>query len=284
VLLLLGLWWWWRGRGGEEVVGTFNIRTFSGARSDKEAVAAALASLRADLVAVQEIQDQELFAEVVARAGELSGREYRVALSPSCRGVEGLHLGVVYDAGRYSLVEQRRLSPVERGCPFGQPAAALTRLLREDGEGLGVVSVHLKALDSPRDHETRRAEWGWLLEQRRAIEAEIEAPVIVAGDFNSTGFLRPDHEERRFIDERVAAEGLRLPTAGIGCSMYWRSPDERRYVVSLLDHVLAPGAVEVGEAEALGMCEALRCEAQDAAPPGFHTVSDHCPVRVVMRR
>lgn len=283
LLLAVALLLWWCRRPAPETLATFNIRIFPGEATDPEAVARAIAAIDADAIAVQEIRDRRRFAAVVERAGEAAGRVYAHALSPSCRGIEGLHLGVVYDAERYALIEQRPLSPDAKTCPWGQPAAALTRLGRVDGgDELALISVHLKALDSPEDHALRRAEWAWLLGARAAIEAELSAPVIVAGDFNSTGYRHPGHPERRFIDDQVAAHGLQLPTGGLACSMYWQR--DGRYAVSLLDHVLAPAELDLGDAEALGMCAALDCAEQDEAPPDFHAVSDHCPVRTRLRR
>lgn len=115
------------------------------------------------------------------------------------------------------------------------------------------------------------------------VEVELDPQeAVVASDFNSTGFLEPRHAERVFIDEQLAAHGLQLPTAGIGCSMYWRP--RRRYEANLLDHVLAPRDLEFTRAEALGMCAELACAPQDRAPADYHAVSDHCPVRVELRR
>lgn len=108
--------------------------------------------------------------------------------------------------------------------------------------------------------------------------AEFAAPVV-AGDFNSTGYLQADSDERRFSERTLANRGLQLPTGALECSEYWEQAPGH-YLVSLLDHVLAPDVLTFGAPEVLGMCAALACEAQLFAPGGFDRVSDHCPVRI----
>jgi endonuclease/exonuclease/phosphatase family metal-dependent hydrolase len=278
VLLALLL---WCSRRAPLVLGTFNIQTFPHARTDPEAVAAALAELDADAIAVQEIQDPAAFDRVLARASAFTGRRYRAALVSSCRNRTNGRLqgGVVYDAARLELVATRSLGAGET-CPPGQPPGLVALLREADGRAIAFASVHFTAGGSAKQFAERRAQWTWLTAQLPALASELGAPVIVGGDFNSTGYLERDSAERRFIDAMVERHGLQLPTAGLQCSMYWQT--NGRYEPSLLDHVLGPKDMSLGEAEALGMCAELACAPQDSGPPGFDAVSDHCPVRVVL--
>lgn len=277
---------WWCHRPPPLVIGTFNIRTFPGKSTDPEAVAAAIAELDADAFAVQEIQDVRLFAEVLRFLRAPTGRMYKMALAPSCRGRKNrdrLHLGVVYDAARIELATFRSLSEGD-ACPTGQPPAAIALLRPRGGPPLALASVHFTSGGQPGDIRQRKAQWRWLVSQRPQLEAEFGAPVVVAGDFNSTGFLAPDHPERRFIDDLLDTHDLALPTATIGCSEYWQpNPKENGpYEASLLDHILLPSALTFSRPEVLGMCAALACAPQRDAPPGHATISDHCPVRVAL--
>lgn len=289
LLVALALLVWWCGRTPPLVLGTFNIRLFPGAQTDPGAVAAALAELDADALAVQEIRDPAAFALVLQQASALAGRRYAMALSSSCRPRknERLNLGVVYDAARVELLAHRPLTNGET-CPEGQPPAVLALLRPRGGPPLALASVHFQSGNKSEHLATRRRQWAWLVETLPRLEAELAAPVVVAGDFNSTGFLDPRHAERRFIDALIADHGLQLPTAQLGCSMYWRPPEKQQrrphYEASLLDHVLAPRGLAFARAEPLGMCAALSCAPHTATPPGFDTVSDHCPVRVELRR
>jgi endonuclease/exonuclease/phosphatase family metal-dependent hydrolase len=287
LLILAALLLWWCGRSPPLVLGTFNIRMFPDRGVKFEAVAAEIATLDADAFTVQEIRDAGALDELLRQVNRMTGRSYKAELSPYCRKLKNsdvrLNLGVVYDSARMELVEHRPLSPGDR-CPQGQPPADLALLRPHDGPAFGLVSVHFKAGGEERDFKLRRQEWGWLTAALPRLEAELAAPVVVAGDFNSTGFLDPKHRERTFIEGQLATHNLQLPTADLACTEYWLPQNHPRYEVSLLDHILAPDSLRFARAEVLGMCAALACAPQTAAPDRFHTVSDHCPVRVELRR
>lgn len=262
-------------------LGTFNIRRFPEPGTDLEAVARAIAELDADAFAVQEIVEVPVFRAVLIRAGALSGRRYGVALESShCPRRDGAtHVGVVYDLDRLELVESRMLG--EYTCPEGQPAGMLALLRADDGRRFALASVHFTSGDRGKTRAERTAQWAWIVDELPELRAELGAPVIVGGDFNSTGYLGVDDPERRFIDALIDRHGLQLPTGGLACSMYWKQGG--RWPVSLLDHVVVPRELAVGPAEALGMCAELACVPQDGPPRAWQTVSDHCPVRVPVK-
>lgn len=260
-------------------LGSFNIRTFPATTTDPDAVARAIAEFDADVFAVQEIVDREAFDRVLEQASLLAGRQYKATLVPApCLGTDiEFHLGVVHDAQQLQLTGNSFLGDAR--CPEGQPAGMVARFEDDDGERFVLTSIHFSAGDSAERRARRAAQWRWLLDAIPVIRATYEAPVIVAGDFNSTGYLRRGDPERVLIDNLVDEHDLQLPTRSLECSMYWQ-PKPELYDVSLLDHVLAPASLRVHEAEVLGMCEALRCERQATAPHEYDAVSDHCPVRV----
>ena len=258
-------------------LGSFNIRMFPNAKTDLEAVAHAIAGLDADAFAVQEIVEPRVFQRVLERASAISGRRYRVALEHAhCpRRGTNFYLGVVHDADKLALIESRLLG--EFTCPEGQPAGMLAHLRASDGRRLALTSLHLSAGDK------RMAQWAWLAAALPDLRAELDAPVILAGDFNSTGYLVERDLERRFIDTLVERSGLQLATARLACSMYWKPPRSATYEVSLLDHIVAPRELELGPAQVMGMCAELACAPQTGMPTAWHEVSDHCPVRVELR-
>ena len=221
---------------------------------------------------------------VLERAGALAGRRYAATFVPYCHAGEHgqMHVGVVHDRARLELLAHRALTPGE-ACPRGRPPGLVAHLRPAEGAAFVLVSIHFKAGGLDADQAERRRQWTWLARALPELSAERSAPVVVAGDFNSTGFLDRDHAERRFIEGLVAERGLRLPTRDLACSMYW-TPSADRYEVSLLDHVLGPADLELARAEVLGMCAALACAPQPRAPASFDTISDHCPVRVELRR
>jgi endonuclease/exonuclease/phosphatase family metal-dependent hydrolase len=282
LLVAIALLLWCR-REAPLVLGTFNIQTFPHQKTVSEAVAAAIAELDADAVAVQEIQDLGKFQATLDRASALAGRRYAAALTPSCRGRSNgtrLHVGVVYDTARLELVKIRALSKGDK-CPLGQAPGLVASLRSSSGRALALASVHFTPGGQSERFADRVRQWKWLASILPALREEFGAEVVVAGDFNSTGYLRERSDERGFIDKLVAEEGLQLPTGTLGCSMYWKT--RGRWEASLLDHVLGSKDLSFGTPEALGMCAALACATQSAEPPTMATVSDHCPVRVELR-
>jgi len=270
------------GRPTPLTLGSFNIRMFPEPHTDLEAVADAIVELDADAFAVQEIVDPRVFRTVLDRASARSGRHYQVALQTAhCPRRSGNpHVGVVYARYAFSLLESRMLG--EFTCPEGQPAGMFALLRATDGRRLALASVHFTANNTARTRAERMAQWTWLADALPDLRAELDAPVIVAGDFNSTGYRTAEDPERAFIDGLVKARGLQLPSAGLDCSMYWQ-PTRGTFAPSLLDHVLAPGELELGPAAALGMCAALACAPQTEPPAAWRAVSDHCPIRVELR-
>ena len=262
-------------------VGTFNIRTFPGEHTNPEAVARAIAALDTNVIAVQEIVDPKAFQRVLDRASALSGRYYEMTLRHSHCRIDSMEIGVVHDALRFEVVEAGLLGD-DPTCPYDQAPGLVALLRGEDGARFAFASVHFKAGGKEKSWTQRQRQWAWLAAEIPDVEDRLQAPVIVAGDFNSTGYLEQGLE-RRFIDALVAHEELQLPTSALRCSMYWQPRKGAAYEPSLLDHVLAPQGLRFSAPEALGMCEALACEAHDGAPAGFDAISDHCPVRVEVR-
>ena len=285
LLVAMALLLWWCHRPPPLVIGTFNIRTFPDTRTDRAAVAAAIAELDADAFTVQEIQERGEFEDLLVRVNALTGRRYATAFAPYCRPHKPdrpWSIGVVYDAARIDLITHRSLTG-SATCPKGQPPGALALLQPHEGPPLALASVHFKAGGEPEQFEERSQQWAWLTAALPALRAELDAPIVIAGDVNSTGFLDPDHPERRFIDDLLDTHDLALPTATIGCSEYWRpGRTSGPYEASLLDHILLPSALTFSRPEVLGMCAALACAPQQDAPPGYATISDHCPVRVAL--
>ncbi|MDC0668764.1 endonuclease/exonuclease/phosphatase family protein [Nannocystis radixulma] len=283
LLIAVALLLLWCRREAPLVLGTFNIQTFPHGKTDREAVAAALAELDADALAVQEIRDLGLFQATLDRASALAGRRYAAVLTPSCRGRRDgrrLHVGVVYDTARLELADFRALSKGD-SCPMGQAPGLVASLRAGDGRTLALASVHFTPNGDDRSFRERQGQWKWLASILPALREELGAEVVVGGDFNSTGYDDEKSAERRFIDELVAKQGLQLPTSALGCSMYWKT--RGRWEPSLLDHVLAPKDMSFGTPEALGMCAALACEVQSSEPEVMRRVSDHCPVRIELR-
>ena len=179
------------------------------------------------------------------------------------------------------------MDPSEEGaCTEGDRAALAATFARRNAPSneppTTLLALHLAARGEPARVEQRRQQWARLFAIRDKLAREGHGRVLLLGDTNSTGWREDAHGERTFIEQRAAEAGMRVETASLACTEYWRTGD-RTWDPSMLDHVLAPrGAVIEGSARLHGYCAALQCQrwSADAPPPDYAQVSDHCPVSV----
>lgn len=259
-------------------LGTFNIRFFPEEATDRDRVAQRIAELDADAFAVQEIVDPDALALALAIASRRTGRDYAVHLGRYCTDYVW-YLGVVYDRSRLSLVEVRALPPAQ--CRADHPSMHVA-LLEGRGTRVALAAVHLKAGGDVGEHARRKRQWTRLLATQRRLEDELGARMVLAGDFNTTGFTDDAAGERSYIERMTDAAGLRVLTRDVRCSAYWRPPGDRGYQPSLLDHLVARGD-DFSPPQVFGYCRELSCRPA-ADEPGDHArVSDHCPVAVDLR-
>lgn len=111
-----------------------------------------------------------------------------------CR-LDSMEIGVVHDAGRLELIESSLLGD-DPSCPKGQAPGLVALLRTRDGRRLAFASVHFKAGGGAKSWTERQAQWATLAAEIPDVGERLRAPVIVAGDFNSTGYLKTDSHER----------------------------------------------------------------------------------------
>ncbi len=276
---LLALCWWCRSGDPPPAplrVGTFNIRSFPDAGTDLGRVAERIAEMNADLFAIQEIRGLDELDRVLADASQRTGRQYAVSTARYC-ATERFRIAVAYDRAALRVIEERPLTTPGR-CSTGQPSAHLVLFEVEGGGRLGYVTTHLKSGGGEEEARRRRHQWRELVATVESLRRELGAPLVVAGDFNTTGWHDDRHGERTYIDALLRGTDLHLATADLDCSAYWRPAGGDTYEPSMLDHILLAGAAE--GVRALGMCERQRCESRDAdeMADDYRRVSDHCPV------
>lgn len=262
-------------------IATFNIEMFPQPTTDPARVAAVISELDADVIALQEIRDPDALRGVLAQASTATDRDYRFVLSP-CGALGGwITTGLVWDADRVTLLDERtypELAPDGVGsCSGSQPG--VLGVFDDDGDRFAVLSMHFLAL--PERFEQRKAQWQRALAIMAAVEAELGVTVIALGDTNSTGYSGEPAQERRFVEDVVAHAGYELPSADIDCTEYWRPAGAASFRPSVLDHVVATDGRWRG-ARAYGMCARMRCQsvAADRMDRDYTSVSDHCPVAI----
>ncbi len=162
---------------------TWNIENFPKGVSTPKVVADLIASLDIDMVALQEVQDQAAFEEVVARL----------------RGYDGLVSSHTYSDGSYQkvgYVYRTSLLTVggafllfdDSGYEFPRPALKVDVTVKTDPlVSFTALALHLKAGGGFQDR-SRREDAVVLLEEflRSAVDGAGNDNIAVIGDFNDT--------------------------------------------------------------------------------------------------
>jgi endonuclease/exonuclease/phosphatase family metal-dependent hydrolase len=257
---------------------TWNLHNFPCDEQDTDAIARRILELDADVLAVQEVRDEEALVDL------LPGREVHLSRAG---GRGGQKLGLVLDPRTVELV-----APPEEHAALAmggrhRPALSARVRARTSGLDLFVVVVHLKAF--PEGISIRREQWALLVDLVARLR-HTDADVVVLGDFNTTG--PPDGEteaEIAEVDIVLERAGLRRLDIAGECTAYWEGSRRDAWKEpSLIDQVFVAGVDRHGarrlRAAAQGMCARHACEAFRSTPaypePEFTRMSDHCAVVV----
>ena len=245
---------------------SFNIEFFPRDEVQVREAFAVIAGLGASAIGLQEITDPERFTtEAKQRLGSAWDAVYQDARPEDPRM---LHVAALYDT-RVFAFERMRSRPETRSGEL--PPAPLHVELRARARDrlVTMLVVHFKAM--PAGRALRIQQYAGL----RAILDDVRRTspfVVVMGDFNAT-----ETGDRDDLARLSVATGMTWASEPLACTAYWEREDD--CATSRLDHVLTwkrPASIA-----ARGGCED-GCEVRDRCPLYHHTVSDHCPVEVVM--
>lgn len=259
--------------------------------SDLDWLACAIAWLRVDVLAVQEIKagprPRQALDELAARVSKLTGSRFR-ALLDDCPKASSQKVGLLYDERRAALGKHATLAELN---PHGEPCKDQLRpglaghFRFPGGLDLTVVSTHLKSGGERRSYELRaRSFQSFGAAAASALALTGDRDVLVIGDMNTMGCpgcspAFTQAEELGAVDRTLAASTppLRRLQASPGCT-YSYSGDK-----SLLDWAAAVDLTELPAGRAVvvsGYCAALGCSTTTDPPRSLLKLSDHCPVLV----
>jgi endonuclease/exonuclease/phosphatase family metal-dependent hydrolase len=204
------------GSGQTFEIATWNIHNFPSDARTAERVAALIAAMDIDLVAVQEVADVDAFQQMLSalpgHQGVLSTDEY----GPG----DYQKTGFVYRADMIQIGEVQALF---EGDSYAFPRPPLQARFGVTGPGgaamtFAVITLHLKA-DSGEDNEARRREACQKLKVHvdGMLAAGIETEIFVVGDFNDrlsdppednvfTAFL-DDGQNYEFLSQQIEDDG-----------------------------------------------------------------------------
>ena len=265
-----------------------------GKETDLAWLSCALAYLRPDIVALQEIlatrEADVAWAAVIDGLEAFLGGDWRVDLQ-ACGGEEMQHVGFLYNAKRVTLeapFDAWQMNGAAEG--DGDPCAGNLRPGRAayvrsvaGGADFHIVAVHGDSGTQARDFDHRQAaieRLDGLLERLR--RRDDDGDLIVLGDFNTMGASERmgAAEEIEALKRTIADEGpgFRLLEPRLGCTEYYMGE------CGHLDHVLVTATMEEARdarTSISGYCAELGGVPLGAREPAaYDRLSDHCPLVV----
>jgi endonuclease/exonuclease/phosphatase family metal-dependent hydrolase len=284
-------------RTGPPRLATWNVRWFPDGRADGELaddagtdvvwLACAIASLRVDLIALQEIvqheRGQRALAALLAELGRLTGARWRAELD-RCPRDGRQHVGFLYREDRVTLDEVQvrgELNPGRSACDHRLRPGLLVHARFARGRGAYVLNVHLDSGVTARDARNRALSAERIAALARELGArDVGRALVVLGDFNSMGCEECEPRssaaaEQARLAARLGASAVDLERLGDAAQCTENDGRHRE----ALDHVFARRGMALGPGAAAvaGPC-ATSCASGASRMPFFHRLSDHCPM------
>ncbi len=280
-------------------IATWNIRWFPkgcpnpaecpGRQTDIDLLAATIYDLRLDLVAVQEILNDEpsraAMHHFIRQLDSLSGGTWMVDLQ-DCGPPEAQRVGFLWNA---SVVQLSGFADVgQLNGEWEKSGEACEANLRPGryayvqsvagGVDFHVYTVHFDSGRKDRDYQNRRDAARRIPTLLSTLHPD-DTDVIVLGDFNTMGRSEPSEitgeAEYSIFDEDITQAYVRPPITPF-CTEYYRGRG------GVLDHVIVSAGMQEAAREATvgGYCATAQCADldQDDMPVEYQSVSDHCPV------
>lgn len=283
-------------------IGTFNIRFFpcnqdsqmmrdyniimryppEGGPTDTTMLFDILRDLDIEVLAVQEIVDPPLFAEMAKRH---LGDNFEFIYAPSNAWQK---IGILYDKTEVKLIGEPviywelALEKPDRH----RPALGAYFKTIPDGFDFHVIVVHLKA--SPRGLPERQKQWTYLekILERLPGEEPQDKDIILLGDFNNVS-------QEGFEEFLPTIKNINYTWIGANDSTYTTSywmPDWQKQELerSAIDQIFISddageeyikASVKIG-----GICTEGRNWIRGEFPDYYENISDHCPVFVSFHR
>ncbi len=263
--------------------------------TDLDWLACALATLDADVIALQEFKQharaRAALEQVSAALESFTGGRW-ASVFDDCPGEEKQHVGFFYRSDRVTLSQletEPYLDPTsddrEGRCGEKRPALLAYVSSKRGGLDFNLATVHLDSGREASDFEHRRESWRRIEEvAKRRMATSGDRDFVFAGDFNTMGCGPCDVEdsatEIRMLEETLTAQSpaFRVLPASVPCTEYYGEHG------SVLDHVvISADMAELAseETRVCGACGDLACRpVSSRSLPVFQRLSDHCPLLV----
>jgi endonuclease/exonuclease/phosphatase family metal-dependent hydrolase len=281
-------------RGDALRIASWNLHWFPDGRAGQPSaaggtdvawMACAMASLRADVIAIQEVtsgpRGRTALLQLIDQLDQLTDGQWREYLD-ECNGGSRQHLGFLYDSARVTFTELHdvaELNPNRGACAGGLRPGASGQL-RFRNIALQLITVHLDSGNTTRDYNNR------LTSIRRLVATfgsrTTDTPVLALGDFNTMGCsectLPADVEEEvTQLDSLLRPAGYHAVESHSElhpCSEHYAGKPQ------LLDRAVTTLPTARVNFEMAGLCAALACQRPRTTSPALSRLSDHCPIVV----
>jgi len=270
-------------------VTSYNIRNYDkkGEGTDKVELVKILKSLDSDLIAVEEIYNNESFEKLVLKYFP----DHALVLS-RCGGGGNQNVGFLYRKDKLTLnkvIEESKISDpsgmaTSYGCSSLRPALLGFFTQIETKKHFVAIAVHLKAGSGAKNYRKRAWQYRFLGKMVRELRLAGHADVLVMGDFNTTGFDDKDQDYKNF-SKMLNTSGTETASANIQCTSYWRGKIANDDIEepSVLDHVVHNSNflnMKLADSFVGSHCKLASCQETYNSTLGtsYLDVSDHCPV------
>jgi endonuclease/exonuclease/phosphatase family metal-dependent hydrolase len=287
-------------RAGTARVGAWNLHWFPDGRpgdtpsprgADLEWLACAIAWMRVDVLAVEEIKrpprGKAGLDALVRKLDALTSGTWR-SLLDDCPLASGQHVGLLYDSRRVKLVSNATIGELN---PRGAPCKDELRpglagyFVFPGGLDLSVIAAHLKSGSDARALEERARSFTAFADAVRiASTTSHDRDVLVLGDMNTMGCetCEPSVTHAAELARTDAIfSGLTGPVTrvppSIECSHHYKKTSALLDWAAKSDLGELPAAARVVVS---GACGELGCDALSTGLASQTHLSDHCPIWV----
>ncbi len=247
-------------------------------------MACAMASMRVDVIAVQEVMTsfpgRSALGRLLDRLDRLTKGHWESYVD-ACPGDRRQHVGFLYDSGRVQVDQLREvpeLNAYGSACAKGLRPGVAARV-RAGTHEIELVTLHFDSGGEARDYSHRLQSVRTLT---RLFASHAHRQVLALGDFNTMGCERcvppigVDQELAelsRILDE-AGYRGVVSTGAQPMCSHHF---DGR---AQLLDRAITTLPEEDVRLHPAGLCAELACQRPRTTSDALERLSDHCPVVV----
>jgi endonuclease/exonuclease/phosphatase family metal-dependent hydrolase len=279
-------------------ISSYNIRNYDkkSEQTDKAALKKIITNLNSDLIATEEIYNNNSFEQFASK--EFPG--YGLSLS-KCGGGGSQNLGFMYKKDTLELeniIEDPKIADLggitSYGCSSLRPALLGFFKVKDSGLKFVAIVLHLKAGGGTRNYEKRERQYKYILKMMRNLRVAGHKNIVVLGDLNTTGWNKSSAKSTDLdhlnFEDLLAKSGTRTITDNLKCTSYWSGPNRHDdiEIPSTLDHVLfSPDfmGMKLESAEVGSHCKAVNCvETYDSElGKSYSNVSDHCPITATFK-